>query len=238
MFSYIEMLRDAGPQRWVFNELAAVAEQRFRFAEDEEASEYVSRLAASLPLYAPEHALNGSYLHEEWRPELVSIAYGNQNGKAAGIGGLLVLQSFSMPCTEYLPCKKRSKEIFGSMVGAGLQPLPGCLSALSLKRPCAMSEGSILSAKSCAAGTTAFINALSAADSPYEWQGACSPLDCCILHGVKPVCHVQVTEVLECMTPQNCRLDLQSCAFEALRKEQKLLSASDVSVSTEPWCAH
>ena len=72
MFSYIEMLRTEGPQRWVFDELAAVAEQRFRFAEDEEASEYVSRLAASLPLYAPEHALNGSYLHEEWRPELVS----------------------------------------------------------------------------------------------------------------------------------------------------------------------
>ena len=72
MFSYIEMLRKAGPQRWVFDELAAVAEQRFRFAEDEEASEFVSRLAASLPLYAPKHALNGSYLHEEWRPELVS----------------------------------------------------------------------------------------------------------------------------------------------------------------------
>ena len=39
------------------------------------------------------------------------------------------------------------------------------------------------------------------------------------------------------MTPLNCRLDLQSCAFEAHRKEQKLLSASDVAVSTEPWCA-
>ena len=77
VFSYIEMLREAGPQRWVFDELAAVAEQRFRFAEDEEASEYVSRLAASLPLYAPEHALNGSYLHEEWRPELVRSQYEN-----------------------------------------------------------------------------------------------------------------------------------------------------------------
>ena len=71
VFSYIEMLRQAGPQRWVYDELAAVAEQRFRFADDEEASEYVSRLAASLPLYAPEHALNGPHVHEAWRPELV-----------------------------------------------------------------------------------------------------------------------------------------------------------------------
>lgn len=72
LFSYIEMLHQAGPQRWVFDELAAVAEQRFRFADDEEASEYVSRLAASLPLYAPEHALNGPHVHEAWRPDLVS----------------------------------------------------------------------------------------------------------------------------------------------------------------------
>ena len=71
VFSYIEMLRQAGPQRWVFDELAAVAEQRFRFADEEEASEYVSRLAASLPLYAPEHALNGPHVHEAWRPGLV-----------------------------------------------------------------------------------------------------------------------------------------------------------------------
>ena len=142
-----------------------------------------------------------------------------------------------MPFTEYLPWIKSNKEIFGSMVGAGLQPLPGCLSAFSLEWRCGMSEGSVLSAKVCAAGVTAFINALSAADSRYEWQGACSPPGCCRLHGVKPVCRIQVTEVLECMTPLNCRLDLQSCAFEALRKEQKLLSASDVAVSTEPWCA-
>ena len=58
-----------------------------------------------------------------------------------------------------------------------------------------------------------------------------------LTHGERLVCHIQVTEVLECMTPSNCRLDLQSCAFEALQKEQKLPSASDVSVSTEPWCA-
>ena len=32
VFSYIKMLRQAGPQRWVFDELAATAEQRFRFA--------------------------------------------------------------------------------------------------------------------------------------------------------------------------------------------------------------
>jgi len=81
VFSYIKMLRQAGPQRWVFDELAATAEQRFRFAEDEEASEYVSRLAASLPLYAPEHALNGPHVHEEWRPDLVSSCICSKSGR-------------------------------------------------------------------------------------------------------------------------------------------------------------
>lgn len=43
--------------RWVFKELRDIAEVKFRFAEEEDACEYVTRLAAELHMFAPAHAL-------------------------------------------------------------------------------------------------------------------------------------------------------------------------------------
>jgi len=37
----------------------------------QDASDYVVQLAGDMPLFAPEHVLNGSFLHDDWRPELV-----------------------------------------------------------------------------------------------------------------------------------------------------------------------
>lgn len=37
----------------------------------QDACDYVTRLAADMPLYTPEHTLNGSFLHDDWRPDLV-----------------------------------------------------------------------------------------------------------------------------------------------------------------------
>lgn len=71
LFEYLRLLRGAGPQRWVFDELAAIAALRFRFAEDENACGLVARLAADMPLYAPPHALRGAHIYEQWRPDLV-----------------------------------------------------------------------------------------------------------------------------------------------------------------------
>lgn len=48
-----------------------MGELRFRFADEEESCDYVSRLAADMPLYPPEHVLSGGFLYEEWRPDLV-----------------------------------------------------------------------------------------------------------------------------------------------------------------------
>ncbi|KAK9820983.1 hypothetical protein WJX81_000873 [Elliptochloris bilobata] len=72
LFEYVALLRAAGPQRWAYDEMAAIAAMKFRFAEEEDACDYVARLAADMPHYAPEHALNGSFLHDDWRPELVA----------------------------------------------------------------------------------------------------------------------------------------------------------------------
>ena len=46
---------------------------------------------------------------------------------------------------------------------------------------------------------------------------------------------VQVTEVLDCMVPSNCRLDLQSSAFGELKEKEALLTNSGAVSSTEPW---
>ena len=36
----------------------------------QDASDYVVQLAGDMPLFAPEHVLNGAFLHDDWRPEL------------------------------------------------------------------------------------------------------------------------------------------------------------------------
>ena len=71
LFQFLNLLRQQGPQKWVFDELADIAQMRFRFAEEEDACEYALRLAADAPYYAPQHLLNGHYLYDEWRPDLV-----------------------------------------------------------------------------------------------------------------------------------------------------------------------
>jgi secreted Zn-dependent insulinase-like peptidase len=45
VYQYIAMLKRGGPQEWVFGELQAIAEMEFRFAEEEEAEDYVVRVA-------------------------------------------------------------------------------------------------------------------------------------------------------------------------------------------------
>ena len=72
LFQFLSLLKEAGPQQWVFDELANIAQMRFKFAEEEDACEYALRLAADAPYYAPEHLLNGHYLYDRWDPKLVS----------------------------------------------------------------------------------------------------------------------------------------------------------------------
>lgn len=48
---------EVGLGRWVFNELRDIAEMKFRFAEEEDACEYVTRLAAEMHQFPPAHCL-------------------------------------------------------------------------------------------------------------------------------------------------------------------------------------
>jgi hypothetical protein len=43
--------------RWAFEEIRSIAEMKFRFSEEEDACEYVTRLAADMQIFDPAHVL-------------------------------------------------------------------------------------------------------------------------------------------------------------------------------------
>ncbi|KAG2444954.1 hypothetical protein HXX76_001690 [Chlamydomonas incerta] len=71
VFAFINMLRRAGPQEWVWQEMRAMADMRWRFQEEGDPMDTVSRLAGVLHHTDPAHVLVADYLHEAWDPAQV-----------------------------------------------------------------------------------------------------------------------------------------------------------------------
>ncbi|WIA37472.1 hypothetical protein OEZ86_014388 [Tetradesmus obliquus] len=72
LFQYLRLLTETGPQAWVWQEIAAIVGMKFRFAEEEDSCDLVTRLASNMGWVAPQHLLAAEYLHEEWQPEKVA----------------------------------------------------------------------------------------------------------------------------------------------------------------------
>ncbi|KAL6750721.1 Metalloenzyme, LuxS/M16 peptidase-like protein [Haematococcus lacustris] len=70
-FTFLQLMRSAGPQEWVWQELKAMAEIKFLFQE-EEAMDCVRRLAGPLHLVAAQHALCHEFLPNDYVPQLVA----------------------------------------------------------------------------------------------------------------------------------------------------------------------
>lgn len=51
--------------------MAAIADMKFRFHEEDDASDTVSRLAGLMHIREPQHLLVADFLHRDWRPDLV-----------------------------------------------------------------------------------------------------------------------------------------------------------------------
>ncbi len=68
-FAYIDLLRDAGPQRWLFDEQAQLAELSFRFKEERSPMGYVSQLASVMHHYPPVDTLRGPYRMDRYDAE-------------------------------------------------------------------------------------------------------------------------------------------------------------------------
>lgn len=74
LFQYLGMLQREGLQSWAYSELAAIAATKFQYANEEEACDYVTRLAADMLHYEPQHTLNADSLYQGWDAGLVSSA--------------------------------------------------------------------------------------------------------------------------------------------------------------------
>jgi len=71
MFQYLNMLRELGPQKWVFDELKGLSTVAFRFKDKETPQGYVCGLAGRLQYYPIEEVISGDYIFKEWKPELI-----------------------------------------------------------------------------------------------------------------------------------------------------------------------
>ena len=72
LFSYLDLLRANGPQQWLYEEQARLAELQFRFREQANPISYVSALASGMHEYAPVDILRGGSVMSEYSPELIS----------------------------------------------------------------------------------------------------------------------------------------------------------------------
>ena len=70
-FQYLEMIRQKGVQKWVFEEIQHVNNMLFRFKDKERPMGYARQLANSIHNYPLEAVLTGPWMAEEWKPELI-----------------------------------------------------------------------------------------------------------------------------------------------------------------------
>ncbi|KAG2448487.1 hypothetical protein HYH02_006378 [Chlamydomonas schloesseri] len=112
VFAYINMLRAAGPQEWVWEEMKAMAEMRWRFQEEGDPMDTVSRLAGVLHHTDPAHVLVADYLHDTWDPEQVKQLLGCMDPDPSAPGGGAAFRLDLMT--------RRYEQVHAGLVTAGL----------------------------------------------------------------------------------------------------------------------
>ncbi|KAI9790783.1 MAG: Insulinase (Peptidase M16) [Candelina submexicana] len=75
IFQYISMVREAGPQQWIFEEMKGLAEVDFRFREKSPASRFTSHLGSTMQRpYPRERLLSASSVITKYDPEGINKA--------------------------------------------------------------------------------------------------------------------------------------------------------------------
>lgn len=72
-YQYVNLLRKAGPQEWIFKECQDLSAMTFRFKDKEKPRNYVSGLSGSLHDFPMTETLSGPYLLTEFRPDLINM---------------------------------------------------------------------------------------------------------------------------------------------------------------------
>ncbi|XP_058980135.1 insulin-degrading enzyme-like isoform X1 [Musca domestica] len=72
VFQYLKMLREIGPQKWIFDECAKINSMRFGFKEKEKPEKLVTNVVTCMQVYPLEEVLTAPYLSDEWKPDLIT----------------------------------------------------------------------------------------------------------------------------------------------------------------------
>lgn len=72
VFQYLNMLKEAGPQEWIFEELRDLSNTSFRFKDKERPQNYVTNVSEALYYYPPEDILCGSYVLTKYDGPLIT----------------------------------------------------------------------------------------------------------------------------------------------------------------------
>ena len=101
VFQYLEMLKEQGPQEWVFNECKDLNLMQFRFKDKERPQSYVCSLAGSLHDYPTEEVLTAGYLLTDWDPDLITSVLSHLTPEAVRVA--VIAQQFSEQCEQTEP---------------------------------------------------------------------------------------------------------------------------------------
>jgi secreted Zn-dependent insulinase-like peptidase len=71
VFEYLQLLKNEGPRRTLYEEQGRLAALAFRFRDDVQPIGYVSGLANDMQLFAPDDVLRGNYLMTDYDPDLI-----------------------------------------------------------------------------------------------------------------------------------------------------------------------
>ena len=72
VFAYLNIIRQTGPQKWIHDETANVADCKFRFLNKRQPIDYTTDLAGSMQYFPPEHVLSGPYRIYDYEPQIIS----------------------------------------------------------------------------------------------------------------------------------------------------------------------
>mmetsp|Transcript_12105 Transcript_12105/g.38324 ORF Transcript_12105/g.38324 Transcript_12105/m.38324 type:complete len:750 (+) Transcript_12105:181-2430(+) len=72
VYAYVDLLRGAGPQRWVYEEIEATSRLKFDYRDREDPLPLVKGLAQRLHYYPPSHLLSGPALVHAWDPAAIT----------------------------------------------------------------------------------------------------------------------------------------------------------------------
>mmetsp|Transcript_42106 Transcript_42106/g.86001 ORF Transcript_42106/g.86001 Transcript_42106/m.86001 type:complete len:1067 (-) Transcript_42106:67-3267(-) len=93
LFHSIRMLKEQGPQEWVWQECADIARMHFRFKEKSSPSGYVVAIASNMQIYPPEYVISSGATYSKFDPQIISWVMNQLDPHSADI--YVAAQSFA-----------------------------------------------------------------------------------------------------------------------------------------------